>query len=70
MHSVKVPQPGVEGRSARLECLWAADERGFYSVRWYKNEEQFYSYVPKNKPQVKVDHDIEGVNVEVSSPPS
>ncbi|XP_063843425.1 uncharacterized protein LOC135090536 isoform X2 [Scylla paramamosain] len=66
VHNVKVPQPGVAGRQARLECLWAAGERGFYSVRWYKNDEQFYSYVPKNKPQVKVDHHIEGVSVELS----
>lgn len=66
VHKVKVPQPGVAGRPAILECLWAAGERGFYSVRWYKNDEQFYSYVPKNKPQVKVDHHIEGVSVELS----
>ncbi|XP_045108601.1 cell adhesion molecule 3-like isoform X1 [Portunus trituberculatus] len=66
VQSVKVPQPGVAGRSARLECLWRAGNRGFYSVRWYKNDEQFYSYVPKNKPQIKVDHHLQGVSVELS----
>lgn len=62
---MKVPQPGVAGRPATLECLWAAGDRGFYSVRWYKNDEQFYSFVPKNKPRVKVDHHIRGVSVKV-----
>lgn len=65
MHSVKVPMPGQVGKPARLECLWVAGDRGFYSVRWYKNDEQFYSYVPKNKPQVKVDHHLAGVQVEL-----
>ncbi|XP_050685936.1 uncharacterized protein LOC126980279 [Eriocheir sinensis] len=66
VHSVKVPNPGVQGRPAKLECVWSAGDRGFYSVRWYKDEEQFYSFVPKNKPQVKVDHDIRGVSVELN----
>ncbi|KAG7165836.1 putative cell adhesion molecule 3-like [Homarus americanus] len=61
---VVVPTPGVVGRPATLECQWTTGHRGFYSVRWYKNDEQFYSFVPKNKPQVKVDHNINGVNVE------
>ncbi|XP_069954735.1 cell adhesion molecule 3 isoform X1 [Cherax quadricarinatus] len=39
---------------------------GFYSVRWYKNGEQFYSFVPKNTPQVKVDHHLRGVTVELT----
>ncbi|XP_042223888.1 uncharacterized protein LOC121867833 [Homarus americanus] len=63
VHKVKVPTLALAGEKARLECLWAAGDRGFYSVRWYKNGEQFYSYVPKNSPQVKVDHHLHGVSV-------
>ncbi|XP_071527872.1 uncharacterized protein [Panulirus ornatus] len=66
VHDVKVPTPGVVGHPAQLECLWAAGAKGFYSVRWYKNGEQFYSFVPKNTPQVKVDHHLQGVTVELS----
>lgn len=62
---MKVPTPGVVGHPAQLECLWEAGAKGFYSVRWYKNGEQFYSFVPKNTPQVKVDHHLQGVSVEV-----
>nr|XP_045588302.1 uncharacterized protein LOC123750227 isoform X1 [Procambarus clarkii] len=66
VHKVVVPRPGVVGRSAELQCQWDEDARGFYSVRWYKNADQFYSYVPKNEPQDKVDHRLAGVSVVLS----
>ncbi|XP_063587787.1 uncharacterized protein LOC134765039 [Penaeus indicus] len=66
VHDVKVPQPGISGRSAQLECLWSAGAKGFYSVRWYKDGEQFYSFIPQNYPEVKVDHNLPGVTVYLS----
>ncbi|XP_069191131.1 uncharacterized protein [Procambarus clarkii] len=66
VQEVKVPMPGVVGRPAKMECQWTAGASGFYSVRWYKNNEQFYSFVPKNYPQDKVDHNLRGVKVELS----
>lgn len=66
VQSVKTPHPGVVGSPARLECRYTVGSQGFYSVRWYKNDEQFYSYVPRSHPIVKVDHELEGVDVELS----
>ncbi|XP_071527854.1 uncharacterized protein [Panulirus ornatus] len=66
VQNVRVPSPAIVGQSAQLECLWEEGAKGFYSVRWYKNGEQFYSYVPKNMPQVKVDHHLPGVRVMLS----
>ncbi|XP_042888570.1 uncharacterized protein LOC122264013 [Penaeus japonicus] len=66
VHSVLVPQPGISGRDAQLECRWAAGTKGFYSVRWYKDGEQFYSYIPQNTPE-KVDHNLPGVSVFLST---
>ncbi|XP_047488228.1 uncharacterized protein LOC125038704 [Penaeus chinensis] len=66
VHSVLVPQPGISGRDAQLECRWAAGTKGFYSVRWYKDGEQFYSYIPQNQPE-KVDHNLPGVSVFLST---
>lgn len=66
VHNVTVPTPGIAGEAARLECHWSPGSKGFYSVRWYKDGEQFYSFIPRNRPEVKVDHNLPGVTVFLS----
>ncbi|XP_068237415.1 uncharacterized protein [Palaemon carinicauda] len=61
---VIVPQPGVAGRPAILECVHDTEEKNYYSTRWYLNGEQFYSFIKRNNPE-KVNHDHTDVNVEL-----
>ncbi|XP_068237758.1 uncharacterized protein [Palaemon carinicauda] len=62
VREVRVPDPAIVGQPARLECLWESQD--YYSVRWYLNDEQFYSYIVGNHPE-KVNHDMAGVNVAI-----
>ncbi|XP_064081738.1 uncharacterized protein LOC135198144 [Macrobrachium nipponense] len=52
-----VPPVVVSGSRVRMVCNYEhrADRLDpLYSVKWYRGLEQFYQYMPKKKPQVKV----------------
>ncbi|XP_066942632.1 uncharacterized protein [Macrobrachium rosenbergii] len=59
-----VPHPGVVERPATLECVYDTEQDRFYSIRWYLNGEQFYSFIKKNNPE-KIDHNHTNVDVEL-----
>jgi len=64
---VSVPQYKVRGDTALLECHYElGDADKLYSVKWYKDDEEFYRYVPRSVP-VKQSYKLEGVRVEVSA---
>ncbi|GFG30898.1 hypothetical protein Cfor_07082, partial [Coptotermes formosanus] len=60
---VSVPQYKVRGDPALLECEYelGSDDK-LYSVKWYKDNEEFYRYVPRSDP-VKHSYRVEGVRV-------
>ncbi|XP_064079712.1 uncharacterized protein LOC135196867 [Macrobrachium nipponense] len=61
---VIVPQPAIVGQSAKLQCLWESTDKQVYSIRWYINNKQFYSYIIGSAPE-KIKHKIEGVDVDL-----
>ena len=65
MMELVVPQHVVRGQSVRLECNFNLDNVVLYSVKWYKDGNEFYRYVPKEKPPVLV-FALPGVTVDVS----
>lgn len=67
MVRVSVPQYKVRGDMALLECQYElGDADKLYSVKWYKDNEEFYRYVPRSDT-VKQSFKVEGVRVEVSA---
>lgn len=42
------------------------EEETLYSVKWYKDNEEFYRYVPKANPPQRIYHNVDGVRVDVS----
>merc|ERR1719334_1777281 len=60
--SVTVPQYGVEGKHAVLYCSYRSVQP-VYSVRWYKNGKEFFSYLP-GKPEPITIHDVEGITLD------
>lgn len=60
-----IPQHVVRGQMVRLECTFDLDSETLYSVKWYKDGNEFYRYVPKDKPPVLV-FPLPGVTVDVS----
>lgn len=68
MH-VKVPEAVKTGDLVTLSCEYDLESAALYTIKWFKNEEEFYRYVPKESPpsqQFNVPH----LNVDVSKHPA
>ncbi|CAL4101064.1 unnamed protein product [Meganyctiphanes norvegica] len=63
VENLSVPEPAKVGHTARLECKWSGQD--WYSIRWYKDDDNFFTIIPKTK--VKTATDVYGVTVDVDS---
>ncbi|CAH2002222.1 unnamed protein product [Acanthoscelides obtectus] len=61
---VSVPQYRAPGETATLRCDYDLGNDTLYAVKWYKDHEEFYRYVPKARPQ-KNWYKVEGVHVDL-----
>lgn len=48
-----------------MECHYDLDGEALYSVKWYKDGNEFYRYVPRDMPPAQV-FPLQGVLVDVS----
>ncbi|KAJ8924032.1 hypothetical protein NQ315_006809 [Exocentrus adspersus] len=49
MH-IKVPEAVRVGQSVTLACDYDLESVALYSIKWYRYDEEFYRYVPKEAP--------------------
>ncbi|XP_026328542.1 uncharacterized protein LOC113236608 [Hyposmocoma kahamanoa] len=61
---VSVPPYRIRGQVAILECDYELDNDGLYSVKWYRDNEEFYRYMPKFDPP-KHAYKLDGVKVDL-----
>ncbi|RVE42702.1 hypothetical protein evm_012649 [Chilo suppressalis] len=54
--SISVPRAVLsgEGQSAVLRCSYDLEGAALYSIRWYRAENEFYRYVPREMPPTMV----------------
>ncbi|XP_013148801.1 PREDICTED: uncharacterized protein LOC106111320 [Papilio polytes] len=54
--SISVPRAVLsgEGRAALLRCSYDLEGAALYSIRWYRAEDEFYRYVPREMPPTMV----------------
>jgi hypothetical protein len=67
LQSVKLvfpPVVRVRGE-ATLLCLYDLEGEALYSVKWYRGNQEFYRYTPKESPPGRV-FPFEGIMVDVS----
>ncbi|XP_043503535.1 uncharacterized protein LOC122525045 isoform X5 [Polistes fuscatus] len=64
MLELVIPQYVVRGQNIRLECSFNLDGEILYSVKWYKDGNEFYRYVPRDMPPVLV-FSLPGVSVDI-----
>lgn len=64
---MKVPSAVIQGRSMWLNCSYDLESDELYSVKWYKNDTEFYRYIPRDRPPAQ-NYDLPGVVVDVSLP--
>ncbi|CAH1169638.1 unnamed protein product [Phaedon cochleariae] len=62
---VSVPQYREPGESATLQCDYDLGNFTLYAVKWYKEHEEFYRFVPRARPQANW-YEVDGVHVDMS----
>lgn len=62
---VDIPAAVTPGETIVMTCTYDLEGDDLYSVKWYKGRQEFYRYVPKELPHIKV-FPIFGINVDVS----
>ncbi|XP_067009518.2 cell adhesion molecule 1 [Anabrus simplex] len=63
---VRIPVHTVRNHSATLECHFDLEDEALYSVKWYKDGNEFYRYVPRDLPPAQL-FPLPGVTVEISN---
>lgn len=64
---VQLDVPGAlhSGESSWLKCLYELGKDELYSVKWYKNNVEFFRYLPSDEPAGQ-NYELLGVYVDVS----
>lgn len=63
--SLDVPTAVIQGDSVWLNCTLDLEMDELYSVKWYKNDVEFYRFVPRDRP-LGQKFQVSGVNVDMS----
>ncbi|KAJ8916310.1 hypothetical protein NQ315_005005 [Exocentrus adspersus] len=51
---LNVPRAVRAGHSVTLSCEYDLEDAPLYSVKWYRDNDEFYRYVPKEAPPTRV----------------
>ena len=65
MVDVTGPDWANEGDVITLICRYDLGRDAIYSMKWYKDEQEIYRYVPTDKPEYST-FQIQGIVVDVS----
>ena len=65
MLGVEVPAQMILGQSAKLKCNYDLEGSELYSLKWYKNGNEFYRYMPRDIRKTTV-FSQKGVSIDVS----
>lgn len=60
-----VPTHKLVGEGVRLVCKFDMEGEMLYSVKWYRNEQEFYRFVPNDRPKLQI-FPQDGIKVERS----
>ncbi|XP_042898667.1 uncharacterized protein [Parasteatoda tepidariorum] len=64
MLSLDVPTAVMRGESIWLNCTLDLESDELYSVKWYKNDVEFYRYLPRDNPKGQK-YDLPGVYLQL-----
>jgi hypothetical protein len=67
MLSLKVPATADIFQPVTLICEYDLESRNLYSVKWYKDECEFFRYMPDYEPQSQA-FPTPGITLDVSKP--
>ncbi|KAK4300857.1 hypothetical protein Pmani_026970 [Petrolisthes manimaculis] len=61
-----IPPYKLRGETAELRCDYELESSSIYSVKWFKDDEEFYRYLPKDTPPTHY-YRMTGVTVDKQS---
>jgi hypothetical protein len=64
VYKVDIPTHRIKGDKALLKCLYDLEGDRLYSVKWYKDEDEFFRVIPLGQPRHQVFNSA-GINVDV-----
>ncbi|XP_022255527.1 uncharacterized protein LOC106471194 [Limulus polyphemus] len=62
--SLQLPNVVISGEPAWLNCTYDLETDALYAVKWYKNETEFYRYVPRDVPPAQT-YNLPGVYIDL-----
>lgn len=65
MTELRIDKHTVRGNGTVLECKFDLEGETLYAVKWYKDGNEFYRYLPKEDQPTQI-FDVPGVHVDVS----
>ncbi|XP_021926689.1 uncharacterized protein LOC110833219 isoform X2 [Zootermopsis nevadensis] len=64
LNEVRIPMHTVRDLNARLECHFDLEGEALYSVKWYKDGNEFFRFVPRDQPPAQL-FPLPGVSVDI-----
>ncbi|XP_068083965.1 uncharacterized protein [Anabrus simplex] len=59
------PEAVRAGTTVKLACDYDLEDAALYSIKWYRGDQEFYRYVPKESPPTRV-FPLPGIHVDIS----
>ncbi|KAI1284859.1 hypothetical protein HDE_12450 [Halotydeus destructor] len=63
--NVHVPREATEGYTYWLNCSYDLERDQLYSIKWYKDFEEIYRFLPSSNPS-KAKYDAPGLNIDLA----
>lgn len=63
---IQIPKHIDLREKAQLVCNFEIGDGKLYSVKWYKDDSEFYRYMPDSEPPIRT-FPVDGVNLDVST---
>ncbi|KAG8201541.1 hypothetical protein JTE90_011216 [Oedothorax gibbosus] len=64
MINLEIPQVVVLGEETTLTCIFDLEEDTLYSIKWYRDDLEFFRYVPSDRPPNQFFH-LPGVDIDL-----
>ncbi|GFU53871.1 ig-like domain-containing protein [Trichonephila clavipes] len=65
MMALEVPQFVISGEETTLTCVFDMEKDTLYSIKWYRDDLEFFRYVPSDKPPNQF-FPLQGLNIDLS----
>ena len=66
LNGLMVPSHKFRGQDSTLSCLYDMEGEQLYSVKWYKDDHEFFRFIPADRDQKITIFRLPGVKVDVS----